>query len=251
MVSTGNHAFPNMSCDCCNPSRPTPSLATPSLARRSAIGLAMASAAISLTSGGAFAKTAKVPATPQEAMAALMAGNARFVDKHKKPAACSIDIAALKASTAMGQSPFAAVLSCADSRVPPELVFDQTIGDLFVTRVAGNIAGADIIASLEYGAAVLGTKTILVLGHASCGAVKATIDGKPVPGQISTLYRSIRPAVDQAGTNAEAVTKANAQIQAGLLRDASPVLGDMVKQGTLSIGAGYYDLASGKVTLLG
>jgi carbonic anhydrase len=129
-------------------------------------------------------------------------------------------------------------------------VFDQTIGHLFVTRVAGNIATADLIASLEYGAAVLGTKAIMVLGHANCGAVKATIDGKAVPGQISVLYRSIRPAVDQAGPNLDAAIKANAKIQAGLLRTASPVLAEQIKANQLKIVAAYYDLASGAVTLL-
>src|SRR5437764_14083689 len=107
----------------------------------------------------------------------------------------------LKEHTAEGKAPFAAVLSSADSRVPVELLFDQTIGHLFVCRVAGNIATADLIASLEYGVAVLGTKAIMLLGHANSGARDATNKAKPVPGQLSTLYRSIRPAVEQAGTN--------------------------------------------------
>jgi carbonic anhydrase len=160
------------------------------------------------------------------------------------------DLKLLKEKTASSQAPFAGLLSCADSRVPVELIFDQTIGKLFVTRVAGNIATADLIASLEYGAAVLGTKAIMVLGHSNCGAVKATIDGKAVPGQISTLYRSIRPAVDQAGPNLEAAIKANAKIQAGLLRSSSPVLAELIGKGQLKIVAAYYDLATGAVTML-
>jgi len=103
----------------------------------------------------------------------------------------------LKTKTVESQEPFAAVLSCADSRVPVELIFDQSIGHLFVARVAGNIATSAMIASLEYGVAVLGTKAIMVLGHANCGAVKASIEAKAVPGQISALYPYIRPAVDQ------------------------------------------------------
>ena len=87
------------------------------------------------------------------------------------------------------------MLSCADSRVPVEMVFDQTIGHIFVARVAGNMATPEIIASLEFGAVVLGTKVIMVLGHASCGAVKAAIQGKPVPGQISALFPPLQPAV--------------------------------------------------------
>jgi carbonic anhydrase len=114
------------------------------------------------------------------------------------------------------------VLSCADSRVPVELIFDQSIGQGFVTRVAGNIATTATIASLEYGVAVLGTKAIIVLGHADCGAVKATIEAKAEPAQISALYPYIRPAVNQAGANLEGAVKANASIQASA-RSRSPV----------------------------
>lgn len=240
MSKTLRHATPF--CTCC----------TPSVSRRATLGFALAGAAFGIAAMPLRARAAQAaPATPAAAIAALVEGNARFVGKQGKPAACEVDLGARAAATAGGQAPFAAVLACADSRVAPELVFDQTIGDIFVTRVAGNIAGADIIGSLEYGAAVLGTKAILVLAHADCGAVKATISGKAVPGQISTLYRSIRPAVDKAGSDLATVSKANAQIQAALLRDASPLLGEMVGQGTLAIVAGYHDLASGKVTLLG
>jgi carbonic anhydrase len=142
------------------------------------------------------------------------------------------------------------VLSCADSRVPVEIAFDQTIGHVFVSRVAGNIATSEIIASLEYGAAVLGTKAILVLGHGSCGAVKAAIDGKAVPGQISQLYAPLREAVDAAGGVLDAAIRQNARIQAHLLATASPLLGGLMHEGKLKIAAGYYDLGSGAVTLL-
>jgi carbonic anhydrase len=142
------------------------------------------------------------------------------------------------------------MISCADSRVPVELVFDQTIGHLFVCRVAGNIVSPELIASLEYGVAVLGTRAIMVLGHGNCGAVSATIAARAVPGQISTLYRSIRPAVEQAGPNVEAATKANAKIQAGLLRTTSPVIAEQLKNNQLKLVAAYYDLATGAVSLL-
>jgi carbonic anhydrase len=142
------------------------------------------------------------------------------------------------------------LLSCADSRVPVEMIFDQSIGHIFVTRVAGNVVTPEIIASLEYGAAVLGTKVILVMGHTSCGAVKATIQAKEVPGQISALYPHIQPAVDQAGSNLEPATKANAKIQAALLREASTVISSLVKEGKLKVVAGYYDIASGAASLL-
>jgi carbonic anhydrase len=142
------------------------------------------------------------------------------------------------------------VLSCADSRVPVELIFDQSIGHVFVTRVAGNVCTPEVIASLEYGATVLGVPIIMVLGHDSCGAVKASIDGKPVPGQISALYAPLRPAIDRAGPDLTAAIKANAQIQADLLRTASPVVAPLVKTGKVKVVAAYYDLASGRVTVL-
>ncbi|MGH7212222.1 MAG: carbonic anhydrase [Acetobacteraceae bacterium] len=178
----------------------------------------------------------------------MMAGNRRFVAQHMT--SFDEDLAILRQGTAEKQEPFASVLACADSRVPVELIFDQSIGQLFVARVAGNIGGSDIIASLEYGVAVLGTKAILVLGHAGCGAVKAAIAGKPAPGQISALYRSLRPAIDQAGPDLTAVIRVNAQLQARLLRDASPVIGDFARRGQLLVRAGYYDLGSGRVALL-
>lgn len=177
-----------------------------------------------------------------------MEGNKRFTQQQMT--SFNVDLKVLKEKTAGGQTPFAALLSCADSRVPVELIFDQSIGRLFVTRVAGNIATGDLIASLEYGVAVLGAKAIMVLGHSNCGAVKATIDARAVPGQISTLYRSIRPAIDQAGPNLEAATKINAKIQAGLLRTSSPVFAEMIGNGQLKIVAAYYDLGTGTVIVL-
>jgi carbonic anhydrase len=195
--------------------------------------------------GRALAQTSL---TPQAALQQLIDGNRRFAEG--RMTSLSVDLDILRSKTVEKQEPFAAVLSCADSRVPVELIFDQSIGHIFVTRVAGNIANSAIIASLEYGAAVLGTKVMLVLGHANCGAVKAAIEAKAVPGQISTLYPYIRPAVNQAGSNLVAAIKANARIQAALLRQSSPVLAGQIKQNLLKIVAGYYDLASGAVTLL-
>jgi carbonic anhydrase len=186
--------------------------------------------------------------SPDAALQELMDGNRRFsahrVTAHEQ------DLAILKQSTMEKQEPFAAVHSCADSRVPVEMVFDQSIGHIFVTRVAGNVVTAEIIASLEYGVAVLGTKVILVMGHGNCGAVKATIQGKEAPGQISALFPHIQPAVDQAGTDLEAASRANVKIQAALLREASTVISPLVKQGKLKVVGGYYDVASGAVTLL-
>ncbi len=187
--------------------------------------------------------------SPQAALQMLMDGNQRFVER--RLTFYKEDLAILQQNTAEKQEPFASVLSCADSRVPVELVFDQSIGHVFVNRVAGNIATSEIIASIEYGVAVLGTRVLMVLGHGACGAVKASIAAKAVPGQISSLYRYIRPAVDEGGGDLEAAIKANAKIQAKLLTDSSPVVASAVKDGTLSVVAAYYDLAGGKVALLG
>ena len=181
-------------------------------------------------------------------MTELIDGNKRFTSG--KLTVHEHDLAILKQHTEEKQEPFAAVLSCADSRVPVELVFDQSIGHIFVTRVAGNVVTPEIIGSLEYGAAVLGTKVILVMGHSNCGAVKATIQGKEVPGQISSLFPHIQPAVDQAGKDLAAATKANAKIQAKLLRQSSTVISGMVKAGSVKVVAAYYDVGTGTVTLV-
>ncbi len=191
---------------------------------------------------------AQTTLSPDAALRELMDGNRRFTAE--RLTSFEHDLAVLKQHTMKKQEPFAAVLSCADSRVPVELVFDQSIGHIFVTRVAGNIATSEIIASLEYGAAVLGTKVILVMGHGGCGAVKATIQAKEVPGQISALYPHIQPAVDQAGPNLEAAIKANAKIQAALLRESSTVISGLVKENKLRVVAAYYDIATGTVTTL-
>ena len=186
--------------------------------------------------------------SPDAALDELMEGNKRFRTGGMTAHEHDLDI--LRQHTEEKQEPFASVLSCADSRVPVELVFDQTIGHIFVTRVAGNLITPEIIASLEYGATVLGTKVILVIGHSNCGAVSAAIKGKEVPGQISALFPHLQPALDQAGPNLEAATKANARIQATLLREASTVVAGLVKAHKLKVVAGYYDLASGSVTLV-
>jgi carbonic anhydrase len=193
-------------------------------------------------------ETIQRPETPERALELLAEGNHRFVAQNLLSFKEDLDI--LRGHTEEHQEPFAAVLSCADSRVPVELVFDQSIGHIFVVRVAGNIAAPDTIASLEYGAAVLGTKAILVLGHTNCGAVKATLAGKAVPGQISTLYQYIHPATIGANGDAATATRQNATLQASVLRDSSPVLADLVKQKKLAIRAAVYDIGNGKVTML-
>jgi carbonic anhydrase len=188
------------------------------------------------------------PSSPDAALQELTAGNRRFTAG--RLTAHEHDLAAMKQHTLEKQEPFATVLSCADSRVPVELIFDQSIGHIFVTRIAGNVVTPEVIASIEYGAAVLGSKLIMVMGHGGCGAVKAAIEAKEVPGQISALYPHIQPAVDQAGPNLEAAVRANAKIQAALLRKASTVVLGLMKENKLKIVASYYDIANGNVTLL-
>jgi len=184
---------------------------------------------------------------PDAALEELLAGNQRFAANQLT--SIEQDLTILKERTVGKQEPFAAVLACADSRVPVELVFDQTIGHIFVTRVAGNIVTSEIIASLEYGVTVLGVKTLLVLGHGNCGAVKAAMKADAVPGQISTLYPHLRQAVEQSDGNFDKAIEANTKIQAELLRTSSTVIRDAFKAGKLKVAAGVYDLSTGIVTL--
>jgi carbonic anhydrase len=197
-------------------------------------------------SGRAWAQTTM---TGDAALKEMMEGNQRFVEK--KLTSFDHDLAVLKAGTVDKQEPFAAVLSCADSRVPVELVFDQTIGHLFVTRVAGNMVTPEIIASLEYGVTVLGVKAVMVLGHAGCGAVSATMQAKDVPGQISALYQHMMPAVNEGHGDVASTVKANAVYQAKLLRESSTVVAKAVKEDGVKVVAGYYELATGRVTMVG
>ena len=209
-----------------------------------ALGLGVAAGA-----GAPRRAHAQTALTPDEALKTLMDGNARF--RAGRLTSFQEDLTLLARKTAEKQEPFAAILSCADSRVPVEILFDQTIGHVFVVRIAGNVATPEIIASLEYGAAVLGTRLLMVLGHGACGAVTAAIAGKAVPGQISALYAPLRPAVDQAGPDPDGVIRANARIQASILRNASPVIAGLVAQSKVKVVAAHYDITSGAVSLLG
>ena len=240
-------------------------LAGPAVSRRRSLGLLAASGA---ALAGALAPLRELQAlapsdvhaaerwtgargdivTPQQALDALASGNARFVSgKAKAP---NRDAARLRA-VAPTQAPFAAVLACADSRVPVEILFDQGFGDVFVCRAAGNVVTPELLASLEFGALVLGAKALVVLGHTGCGAVKATMSGDAVPGQISTLYQHIQPAVDRApGKPLDEVAAENVRVQTELLRRASPVMRQLVTEGKLVIAGGMADLTTGRVTMI-
>lgn len=188
--------------------------------------------------------------TPDQIVQKLMEGNQRFVaNKRQNP---NQDTARLT-EVAKGQKPFAAILGCADSRVPAEIVFDQGLGDLFVCRVAGNIATPEEIGSLEFGTLVLGAKVLMVLAHERCGAVDATIKGAQVPGQIGSLLEAIKPAVDKSkgkpGDALENATKENVLHQAEKLKE-SPVISKLIQEGKLKVVGGYYDLDTGAVTMV-
>lgn len=191
---------------------------------------------------------AQTSLTPDEALHELLAGNQRFATNHLNSITHNLTI--MKERTVNKQEPFAAVLACADSRIPVELVFDQTIGHIFVTRVAGNVVTPEIVASLEFGVAVLGIKTILVMGHTNCGAVRAAMTTDTVPGQISVLYQRIYPAIEKSGGNIDKAIQVNAKIQAELLRASSTVIRETTKAGKLRVESAVYDLATGKVGLV-
>jgi len=211
------------------------------LKRRELIGQMVGAA---MLAGRAPAQSKK---TPDEAFRSLMTGNERFAAN--RFTSVEQDLQILRNHTVDKQEPFAGILSCADSRVPVELVFDQTIGQIFVTRVAGNIVTPEITASLEYGVAVLGLKVLLVLGHSSCGAVKAAMKGDSVPGQISVLYQKLQAGVAKSGGDINKAIEVNAVAQAELLRNSSPVIRDAIKAKTLRVEAGVYDLGTGKVKI--
>ncbi len=208
------------------------------------------SAAVAMWQMPALAQGATQPPVPSElspaaALDLLAKGNQRFVDG--KTLAPNRNLARLK-EVAPKQTPFAAFLGCADSRVPIEIVFDQGFGDVFVTRIAGNVADPAIIGSLEFGCLVLGAKVLYVLGHSSCGAVSATLKGDAVPGQISTLYQHIRPAVKLSKGDLDTAIRENVRQQASVLAEASPVISSLLKERKLIVAGGVYDLQSGRVS---
>ncbi|WP_377475438.1 MAG: carbonic anhydrase [Microcoleus anatoxicus] len=188
--------------------------------------------------------------TPDAALKQLMDGNKRFVDRKRQNP--NQDLVRL-AEVAKSQKPFAAILGCADSRFPSEMIFDRGLGDLFVCRVAGNVATPEEIGSLEFGTLVLGAKVLVVIGHKRCGAVDATIKGAQVPGQIGSLLDAIKPAVesskDQGGDRLENASKANVLLQAKRLK-ASPVISKLIEEKKLKVVGGYYDLDTGAVNIL-
>lgn len=189
----------------------------------------------------------EMPTTADAALRELISGNQRFATNQLT--SIQHDLDALKNHTVDWQEPFAAVLACADSRVPVELIFDQTIGHLFVTRLAGNIVTPEAIGSLEYGVAVLGVKTVLVLGHTSCGAVTAALRSDPAPGYIGTLLGPLQKAVQESRGDLARAVEANTRIQAAQLIASSTILREAAQTGKVKVVSAVYDLATGVVTM--
>jgi carbonic anhydrase len=223
-----------------------------------AVGLPFAATAVHAQSPecAVFTAERQKSTSPDDAIARLKAGNERFTAG--KSVNC--DLMAQVKQTAKSQSPFAAIVGCIDSRIPPELIFDQRIGDVFCARVAGNIVNTDIIGSLEYSTKVVGAKAIVVLGHNSCGAIKSAIDGVKL-GNITALLKNFDPAIatlkkadgkrdSHNDALVQKVAEANASLTAASLIKRSPIIKALVDAKQLKIAAAMHDVTTGKVTWL-
>ena len=222
----------------------------------SALGLGMAVTHQVMATSGAI-KTPPQPEnvlTPEAALERLMAGNDRYVAGLSTPLNFKLERAAL----VKGQNPYASILSCADSRVSPEFCFDEQRGDLFVARVAGNYLTTDFVATLEYAAAVLHTPLIMVLGHESCGALKAAIDASDnntqFPGHIQSIASALAPAVraidKQSKNRIDDVIKMNVIQNVKELKKQTPILSRLVAEKKLLVVGGVYNLKTGKVDIV-
>ena len=196
-------------------------------------------------------KESQAAMTPASSLTVLKEGNARFLSGHRKPR----DLNAKVIATASGQYPFAAVVSCMDSRAPVELVLDQGIGDIFSLRNAGNVIDTDFLGSLEYAVKITGVKLIVVLGHTQCGAVKGAIDQVKL-GNLTELLAKIEPAVAAAGPRGSSKDKAyvdrvaerNVRHAMKEIRDHSPVLRETIDAGQVGLVGAMYDIGTGKVS---
>jgi carbonic anhydrase len=189
--------------------------------------------------------------TADRALQKLMEGNKRYIDfKRTYP---DQDQVRLKV-VAQAQHPFAVILGCADSRVPPELLFDQGLGDLFVIRVAGNILDDGTLASIEFATAELGVPLVMVLGHERCGAVAATLNGGEIPGHISRLVEAIKPALaevqGQRGEKLDNAVRANIRMVVRQIKSNHAILAELVQQGKLKVVGGRYDLDNGALEMI-
>ena len=198
-------------------------------------------------------KESQAAMTPQQALAELKDGNARFVAG--KP--LMRDLPAQVKATASGQYPFAVVLSCLDSRQPIEIVLDQGVGDIFSARVAGNVLNDDILGSMEFACKASGAKLIAVIGHSNCGAIRGAVDDVQL-GSLTGLLTKIKPAIDAVPADVQPrtakndvfvndVSEANVKLVVKEIRERSPILREMLDKGEIGIVGGMYDLSTGKV----
>lgn len=189
--------------------------------------------------------------SPDEALQKLMAGNQRYV---RNAPIRPEQTATRRSQLAVSQHPFAVILGCSDSRVAPEIIFDQGLGDLFVVRVAGNVLDDDGLGSLEYAVEHLHAPLIVVLGHTKCGAVTAAVSGEPAPGHLRAIMQALKPVVRSTrglpGDPVEVAVKANVQRVVNQLQHSHPILAEHLKANTLKIVGGCYDLSTGAVELL-
>ncbi len=189
--------------------------------------------------------------TGDEALAKLLEGNARYVEQQRLNPNQTDE---RRDSLIGGQSPYAIILGCSDSRVPPEIIFDQGLGDLFVIRVAGNVVDDIVLASIEYAAEHLHTPLLMVLGHTNCGAVGAALQDDELDGHLPSIAQAIEEAVEKAqdedGDTLDMTIRAHARITAGHLRGSEPILKGLVDEGKLKVVAAYYDLDTGVVEIL-
>jgi carbonic anhydrase len=184
-------------------------------------------------------------------MERLTQGNQRYVTS---TTVCHEDWTAKRSALLENQKPFAVIVACSDSRVPPEIIFDQSLGDLFVVRVAGNIVDDFAVGSIEYGVNILGANLVLVLGHSNCGAVDAALKGMKFDNHIQEVLNAIQPAIaatkGESGDLLEKAIKANVRIVEEKLKTSKPLLAKLLESGSLRIMGAYYDLESGKVEFL-
>lgn len=201
-------------------------------------------------------KESQAELTPQEILEGLKEGNERYANNKLTPR----DYQAQVSKTADGQYPEAVIISCIDSRVPVEHVFDKGVGDIFVARVAGNFVNDDILGSTEFATAVAGSKVVVVMGHEHCGAVKSSIDGVEM-GNITAMLSKIKPAIEmtddfegeKSTSNSEYVTEVvnnNVRHTIQEMRERSPIIAELERNGDIVIAGAFYDLDTGKVTFL-
>ena len=218
-------------------------------------GLLTTIGAVHADSGTTMTKEAQAAMTPEKAIEMLKQGNERF----NKGNTVKRDMLAQVNQTSEGQFPFAAIVSCLDSRIPPAIVFDQGIGDLFVARVAGNFVNDDILGSLEFATKLAGAKLIVVMGHTECGAIKGACDSAQL-GLLTATLANINPAITSVGGDytpkssenkefVQAVAEMNVTLTMQKLRDRSVVLREMLDKGEIGMVGAMYDVSTGKVTL--